>query len=141
VAFTWKAAAIASGVLGFPLLVRTIQVAIAAVDPRLEAAARTLGAGRLEVFLRVTLPLARSGVVAGAVLAFARSVGEFGATIVFAGNIPGDSRTLPLAIWTLLQSPGGEAAAARLALLSALLAAAALFAGERIRLRAEERGR
>lgn len=134
-AFTWKAAAIASGVLGFPLMVRTIQVAVAAVDPGLEAAARVLGAGPRRVFFRVTLPLARSGILAGAVLAFARSVGEFGATIVFAGNIPGETRTLPLAIYTLLQTPGGEGAAARLGLLSALLAAAALVVGEWVRRR------
>ena len=135
VAFTWRAAAIASGVLGFPLMVRTIQVAIAAVDPGLEAAARTLGATRRDVFFGITLPLARAGVLSGAILAFARSVGEFGATITFAGNIPGETRTLPLAIWALLQTPGGEAAAARLGILSALLAAAALLLGEWIRRR------
>jgi molybdate transport system permease protein len=134
-AFTWRGAAVASGVLGFPLMVRTIQVAIAAIDPGLEGAARTLGAGRLRVFLTITLPLARAGVLSGAILAFARSVGEFGATITFAGNIPGETRTLPLAIYTLLQTPGGEAAAARLGILSALLAAAALFLGEWIRRR------
>jgi len=139
-AFTWKAAAVASGVLGFPLMVRTIQVAIAAVDPGLEAAARVLGAGPRRVFFRVTLPLARSGILAGAVLAFARSIGEFGATIVFAGNIPGETRTLPLAIYTLLQTPGGEAAAARLGVLSALLAAAALVVGEWVRRRGRPAG-
>jgi molybdate transport system permease protein len=134
-AFTWRGAAVASGVLGFPLMVRTIQVAVAAVDPGLEKAARSLGAGPVRVFFTVTLPLARTGILAGAILAFARSVGEFGATITFAGNIPGETRTLPLAIYTLLQSPGGEAAAARLGVLSALLAAAALFLGEWIRRR------
>lgn len=141
VAFTWKAAAVASGVLGFPLLVRTIQVAMQAVDPGLESAARTLGAGPARVFLRITLPLAQHGILAGAVLAFARSVGEFGATVIFAGNIPGETRTLPLAIYTLLQTPGGEPAAARLGLLSAGLAAAALLAGEWIRRRGSAEGR
>jgi molybdate transport system permease protein len=141
VAFTWKAAAIASALLGFPLLVRTIQVAVEAVDPALESAARTLGASPRRVFFRITLPLARAGVVAGALLAFARSVGEFGATVIFAGNIPGETRTIPLAIYTLLQTPGGESAAARLGLLSALLAVVALLAGEWIRRRFVAGGR
>lgn len=135
VAFTWKGAAVASAVLGFPLMVRTIQVAVAAVDPGLEQSARTLGAGPWRVFRTITLPLARHGVFAGTILAFARSVGEFGATITFVGNIPGETRTLPLAIYTLLQTPDGEAAAARLVLLSAGLAAAALVAGEWVRRR------
>ena len=134
-AFTWRGAAIASGVLAFPLMVRTIQVAVAAVDPGLERAARSLGASPARVFFSITLPLARSGILAGAILAFARSVGEFGATITFVGNIPGETRTLPLAIYTLLQTPGGEAAAARLGLLSALLAASALLLGEWVRRR------
>jgi molybdate transport system permease protein len=138
-AFTWRGAAVASGVLGFPLMVRTIQVAIAAVDPGLEGAARSLGAGPRRVFFTITLPLARAGVLSGAILAFARSVGEFGATITFVGNIPGETRTLPLAIYALLQTPGGEAAAARLGILSALLAATALFFGEWIRRRAARR--
>jgi molybdate transport system permease protein len=137
IAFTWKGAALASAVLGFPLLVRTIQVAVAAVDPGLERAARTLGATPLRVFFTVTLPLARRGVLAGAFLAFARCVGEFGATITFVGNIPGETRTLPLAIFTQLQMPGGEGAALRLVLLSAAIAAAALVAGEWIRRRGE----
>ena len=136
VAFTWRGAALASGVLGFPLMVRAIQVAIEGIDPGLERAARTLGAGPWRVFFTVTLPLARPGILAGAILAFARSVGEFGATITFAGNVPGETRTLPLAIYTLLQSPGGEAAAARMCVLSALLAAAALIVGDRLRRRA-----
>ncbi|NNE44914.1 MAG: molybdate ABC transporter permease subunit [Gemmatimonadetes bacterium] len=134
-AFTWRAAAVAAAVLGFPLMVRTIQVAVQAVDPALEQAARTLGATRMQAFRRVTLPLARGGITAGALLAFARSVGEFGATIIFAGNIPGETRTLPLAIYTGLQSPGGEATAMRLGLLSVLLAVAALGLGEWIRRR------
>ena len=135
VAFTWKAAAIASGVLAFPLLVRTIQVAMAAIDPGLEAAARTLGARPLRVFFTVTLPLAMPGVLAGALLTFARSVGEFGATITFAGNVAGETRTLPLAIYGLLQTPGGEAAALRLCILSVLLGVGALLLGEWVRRR------
>jgi molybdate transport system permease protein len=134
-AFTWRGAAVASGVLGFPLMVRTVQVALEGVDPGLEKAARSLGAGPLRVFFTITLPLSASGILAGAILAFARSIGEFGATITFCGNIPGETRTLPLAIYTLLQSPGGEVQAARLGLLSALLAAAALFLGEWVRRR------
>lgn len=137
VAFTWKGAALASAVLGFPLLVRTVQVAVAAIDPRLEQAARTLGAGPWRVFFTITLPLSRRGIVAGAILAFARSVGEFGATITFAGNIAGETRTLPLAIFTQLQTPGGETAALRLVILSAGLATAALVAGEWFRRRGE----
>ncbi|MEZ5063636.1 MAG: molybdate ABC transporter permease subunit [bacterium] len=137
VAFTWKAAALASAALAFPLLVRTVQVAIASVDVRLEEAARTLGASPLRVFWSVTLPLASRGVIAGAVLAFARSIGEFGATISFAGNVPGQTRTLPLAIWSELQVPGAEAAAARLVALSVALAVVALVAAEVIRRRGE----
>jgi len=137
VAFTWKGAALASAVLGFPLLVRTVQVAVSGIDPRLEQAARTLGAGPWRVFFTVTLPLARHGLLAGAILAFARSVGEFGATITFAGNIAGETRTLPLAIFTQLQTPGGEGAALRLVLLSAGLATAALVAGDAFRRRGE----
>jgi molybdate transport system permease protein len=139
IAFTWRAAALASAVLAFPLLVRTIQVAIEGVDVRLEEAARTLGAAPIRVFATITLPLAARGVLAGALLAFARSVGEFGATIIFAGNIPGETRTLPLAIWSTLQSPGGEAAAARMVGLSVLLAAGALVISEILRRRARER--
>jgi molybdate transport system permease protein len=105
------------------------------VDPGLEAAARTLGAGPLRAFLTVTLPLARHGVIAGALLGFARSLGEFGATITFAGSLPGATRTLPLAIWAALQTPGAEAAVVRLAVLSTLLAAGALALGEWIRRR------
>ena len=137
VAFTWKAAALASAALAFPLLVRTVQVAIASVDARLEEAARTLGASPLRVFWTVTLPLASRGVIAGAVLAFARSIGEFGATISFAGNVPGQTRTLPLAIWSELQVPGAEMAAARLVALSVALAVVALVAAEVIRRRGE----
>jgi molybdate transport system permease protein len=130
VAFKWQGAAIASGVMAFPLLVRAIRLSLDAIDRGLEAAARTLGAGRLRVFCTVTLPLAAPGILAGTVLAFARSVGEFGATITFVSNIPGETRTLPLAIYSLTQTPGGDAAALRLTIISVVLAMAALLASE-----------
>ncbi len=139
VAFTWKGAAIAAGVMSFPLLVRAIRLSIEAIDPRLESAARTLGARPPWVFLTVTLPLAVPGIVTGVVLAFARSLGEFGATITFVSNIPGETRTLPLAVFTLLQSPGGEAAALRLAAIAFLVALAALIASEALARRARRR--
>lgn len=130
IVFTWKGAAIAAAVMAFPLMVRAIRLSLEAVDTRLEEAARTLGAGQLAVFLTVTLPLTLPGIVTGIVLAFARSLGEFGATITFVSNIPGETRTLPLALYTLIQTPGGEAAAARLLVISILLALAALAASE-----------
>ena len=129
-AFTWKGAAVAAAVMAFPLMVRAMRLSLEAVDPGLEAAARTLGATRQRVFLTVTLPLMAPGILAGGVLAFARALGEFGATITFVSNIPGETRTLPIALYTLTQTPGGEAAAARLAILAALLAFAALIASE-----------
>src|SRR5262249_46909661 len=125
-AFTWKAAAISAAVMGFPLMVRSIRLAMELVDPRMEQAARALGAGRLRVLLTITLPQASPGVLAGVVLAFARSLGEFGATITFAGNIEGISRTLPAAIYTYSQTPGGDGPALRLMVLSIVLAFAAL---------------
>ncbi len=128
--FTWKGAAIAAAVMAFPLMVRAIRLSLEAVDTRLEDAARTLGAGQWAVFLTVTLPLTLPGIVTGIVLAFARSLGEFGATITFVSNIPGETRTLPLALYTLIQTPGGEDAAARLLVISILLALAALAASE-----------
>jgi len=130
VAFTWKAAAIASAVMGFPLLVRAVRLAMELVDVRIEQAARTLGAGPWRVFLTITLPLSLPGVLAGSVLAFARSLGEFGATITFAGNIEGVTRTLPVAIYTYTQVPGGDAPAARLVLVSVALSLAALVVSE-----------
>ena len=130
VAFTWKGAAIASAVMAFPLMVRAIRLSLEAVDRRLEAAARTLGAGPTRVFLTITLPLALPGVLTGAILSFARSLGEFGATITFVSNIPGETRTLPLALYTLSQTAGGEAGALRLVVVSFLLAMAALIASE-----------
>jgi len=130
VAFTWQGAALAAAVMAFPLMVRAMRLSLEAVDRRLEAAARTLGARRGDVFLTVTLPLMSPGILAGAILAFARSLGEFGATITFVSNIPGETRTLPLALFSEVQSPGGEAAALRLAVLSVVLAFAALAASE-----------
>ncbi|MDH3702849.1 MAG: molybdate ABC transporter permease subunit [Alphaproteobacteria bacterium] len=129
-AFTWKGAAVAAAVMAFPLMVRAMRLSLEAVDPGLEAAARTLGATRRRVFLTVTLPLMAPGILAGGVLAFARALGEFGATITFVSNIPGETRTLPIALYTLTQTPGGEASAARLAILAALLAFAALIGSE-----------
>jgi len=141
VAFTWKGAAIASGVMAFPLMVRAMRLSLDTVDRRLESAARTLGAGPMDVFVSVTLPLAMPGILVGSILAFARSLGEFGATITFVSNIPGETRTLPLALYTLVQTPGGDAGAFRLVLISVVLAFAALLASEviarRLKLRLE----
>ena len=128
--FNWKGAALASAVMAFPLLVRAVRLSIEAVDQGLEAAARTLGAGPLRVFFTVTLPLILPGVLAGVILCFARSIGEFGATITFVSNIPGQTRTLPLALYTLTQVPGGEAAALRLCIISVLLSLLALVGSE-----------
>ncbi len=130
IAFTWQGAAVASGIMAFPLLVRAVRLSLEAADPGLEDAARTLGAGRSRVFLTITLPLALPGIVTGMVLAFARSLGEFGATITFVSNIPGETQTLPLALFSLSQIPGSEAAAARLAVLSVIVAVLALIASE-----------
>lgn len=128
--FDWKGAAVASAVVAFPLMVRAIRQSLEAVDVGLEQAARTLGAGRWRVFLTITLPLALPGVLAGLVLAFARGLGEFGATITFVSNIPGQTRTLPLALYSALQTPGGEEAAARLCVVAMALALGALLASE-----------
>jgi len=129
-AFTWRGAALAAAVMAFPLMVRAMRLSLEAVDRRLEAAARTLGAGPVNVFLTVTLPLMAPGILAGAILAFARSLGEFGATITFVSNIPGETRTLPIALYTLIQTPDGEAGALRLALISVAVALIALAASE-----------
>jgi molybdate transport system permease protein len=148
VVFTWQGAAVASAVMAFPLMVRAIRVAFAGVDARLEEAARTLGAGRLETFWRISLPLARRGIVGGAVLAFARSLGEFGATVMLAGNIPGRTQTIPLYVYSAANAPGGIEQSVRLVLVSILIAAAALAVAEWLEpraadaaLRAEDRGR
>ena len=129
-AFTWKGAAVAAAVMAFPLMVRAIRLSLDAVDRRLEAAALTLGASPVRVFATITLPLALPGVVTGAILAFARSLGEFGATITFVSNIPGETRTLPLALYSYTQVPGGDGPALRLAVISVVLAMAALLASE-----------
>lgn len=127
VAFTWVGAALAAGVVAFPLMVRAIRLAFDGVDPRLEQAAETLGTSPLQTFFRVSLPLAMRGVIAGCVLAFARSVGEFGATVMVAGNIPGQTRTIPLAIFAQAQRPGGMEESWRLVIVCVLLAAVAMF--------------
>jgi len=124
--FTWQGAALASAVMAFPLMVRTIRLAFASQDTRLEAAARTLGAGSFETFRRISLPLARRGVIAGAVLAFARSLGEFGATVMIAGNIPGVTQTIPLLIYSQRYSPGGIEESSRLVVACIVIAVAAL---------------
>jgi len=128
--FTWKGAAVAAAVMAFPLMVRAIRLGIESVDRRLEEAARTLGATPARSLFTVTLPLAAPGLLTGALLAFARCLGEFGATITFVSNVPGQTRTLPLAIYTLLQTPEGETAAAWLAGVSLALAIVALAASE-----------
>lgn len=128
--FDWKGAALAAAVVSFPLMVRAIRVAFTSVDRRLEQAARTLGAGPLDVFTTVSLPLARHGVIAGCVLAFARSLGEFGATIMIAGSIPGETQTIPLYIFDQLQVPGGIEMSYRIVLVSVVIATFALFISE-----------
>ncbi|UWS02164.1 molybdate ABC transporter permease subunit [Phaeobacter inhibens] len=129
-AFRWTGAALAAAIMGFPLMVRAIRLSLEAVDPKLEQAAATLGASRIWVFVTITLPLILPGVLAGAVLGFAKAMGEFGATITFVSNIPGQTRTLPSAIYAFLQVPGGETAALRLVIISVALAMAALLASE-----------
>lgn len=129
-AFRWTGAALACGVMAFPLLVRAIRLSIEAVDRRLEAAAATLGASPPLVFLTVTLPLVLPGIIAGMILTFAKAMGEFGATITFVSNIPGETQTLPSAIYTYIQIPGGGTGALRLTLISVAIAMAALLASE-----------
>lgn len=129
-AFRWTGAALAAGVMAFPLMVRAIRLAIEAVDPKLEQAAATLGASRPWVFVTVTLPLILPGIVAGSILAFAKAMGEFGATITFVSNIPGQTQTLPSAIYAFLQVPGGEGQAARLVWVAIGIAMAALLLSE-----------
>lgn len=130
VLFRWTGAAIAAGIMALPLMVRAIRLSIEAVDRRLEGAARTLGAGPWRVFWTITLPLSLPGLLAGTVLGFARSLGEFGATITFVSNVPGQTQTLPLAIYAALQRPDGDAIALRLTALSVAVALAALVASE-----------
>jgi molybdate transport system permease protein len=129
-AFRWTGAALASAIMGFPLMVRSIRLSISSIDRRLEAAARTLGAGRPVVFLTITLPLALPGIITGTLLSFARSLGEFGATITFVSNIPGETQTIPLAIYTFTQSVGGDAEALRLSGMAVILSLLALAGSE-----------
>lgn len=128
--FRWTGAALAAAIMALPLMVRSIRLSLESIDPRLEAAARTLGAGRIDRFVTIVLPLTRPGVLAALVLGFARSLGEFGATITFVSNVPGETATLPLAIYAALQVPGAEATVWRLALVSIALSLGALIASE-----------
>lgn len=130
IVFTWKAAVLASALVGFPLLVRSIRIGMEALDPKLIKAARTLGASRLDTLFTVILPLSRGGIVAGASLMFARSLGEFGATIIVAGNMPGATQTIPLAIYDYAGSPGGESAALSLCLVAIAISVLVLFCHE-----------
>ena len=139
-AFRWTGAALASAIMGFPLMVRAIRLSIAGIDRRLEVAGRTLGASRVRVFATVTLPLALPGIITGALLSFARGLGEFGATITFVSNIPGETQTLPLAIYTFTQVPGGDASALRLSIVAVLLSVVALVVSEWLTRRAVKRG-
>lgn len=139
VVFTWVGAVVAAAVISFPLMVRAIRLAFQSVDPRLEGAARSLGAGGLRTFFSISLPLAARGVTAGAVLGFARSLGEFGATIMVAGNIPGETQTIPSAVFSLVQTPEGISRSASLVLVSVALASVSLAASELLDRR--ERGR
>lgn len=129
-AFRWTGAALAAAIMAFPLMVRAIRLSIEAVDSKLEQAGSTLGASQLWVFVTVTLPMALPGIIAGAILAFAKAMGEFGATITFVSNIPGQTRTIPSAIYAFLQVPGGEASAMKLVIVSIIVAMGALLLSE-----------
>ena len=137
--FRWTGAALACGIMAFPLMVRAIRLSIEAIDRRLEDAAATLGANRIWLFLTVTLPLALPGIIAGMMLAFARALGEFGATITFVSNIPGETQTISAAIYTLTQVPGGDAAALSLVIVAVIISLAALIASEWFARRAHAR--
>jgi molybdate transport system permease protein len=137
--FRWTGAALACAIMGFPLMVRAIRLSIEAVDRRLEAAAGTLGAGPVWVFATITLPLILPGIIAGMILSFGKAMGEFGATITFVSNIPGETQTLPSAIYTFTQIPGGDAGALRLTLISVAISMAALMASEALGQRASRR--
>lgn len=129
-AFRWSGAALAAAIMAFPLMVRAIRLSIEAVDPKLEQASSTLGASPMWVFATVTSPMALPGIIAGAILAFAKAMGEFGATITFVSNIPGQTRTIPSAIYAFLQAPGGEASAMKLVIVSVVVAMGALLLSE-----------
>ncbi len=139
-AFRWTGAALACAIMGFPLMVRAIRLTIEAIDHRLEQAAGTLGASPLWVFMTVTLPLALPGIIAGAVLCFAKALGEFGATITFVSNIPGETLTIPAAIYNYTQTPGGDAGALRLSIVAVVIALAALVISEILARRTSARG-
>jgi len=138
-AFRWTGAAVAAAVMAFPLMVRAIRLSIEAIDPKLEQASATLGAPPLWVFLTVTLPMALPGIIAGTILAFAKAMGEFGATITFVSNIPGQTRTIPSAIYAFLQVPGGEGAAMKLVIVSVVVAMGALLLSEALARRVARR--
>jgi molybdate transport system permease protein len=138
-AFNWKGAVVAAAVMAFPLMVQPVRIAFRMIDARLEQAAMTLGSTPLRAFFTIVLPLALPGIIVGSMLCFSRSLGEFGATMAFVGNIPGETRTLPLAIYSAMHAPGGEAAALRLSILSIALALAALLASHAISVRAERK--
>lgn len=139
VSFSWKGAVLASAVMAFPLMVRAIRQSLEAIDLRLEQAAKTLGASAWKVFFTITLPLSLPGIIVGIVLSFARSLGEFGATITFVSNIPGETRTIPLAMYTLIQTPGAEGAAGRLCVLAILLSLVALMISDLLARRSRKR--
>lgn len=128
--FSWRGAVLACAIIALPLMVRAIRLSLESVDPKLEQAARTLGASPLKVFLTITLPLTIPGLITGAMLSFARSLGEFGATISFVSNIPGETQTLPLAMYNFLETPGAEMEAMRLCIISIAIALASLFISE-----------
>jgi molybdate transport system permease protein len=137
--FRWTGAALACAVMGFPLMVRAIRLSIEAIDIRLEQGAGTLGASPAWVFLTVTLPLAAPGIIAGAILCFAKALGEFGATITFVSNIPGETQTIPAAIYSYTQAPGGDAGALRLSLIAVAISVGALVVSELVARRAGAR--
>ena len=139
VAFKWTGAALAAGIMGFPLMIRAIRLSFESIDRKLESAASTLGANFLAVFLTITLPLALPGILTGMLLSFARGLGEFGATITFVSNIPGETQTLPLAIYSYTQTPAGDTQALRLSVIAVLLSLAALFISEVLVRRATRR--
>jgi molybdate transport system permease protein len=137
--FSWRGAALAAAIVSFPLMVRAIRLSFESVDIRLEQAARTLGSNRLRVFFTITLPLTLPGIVSGMVLAFARSLGEFGSTITFVSNIPGETRTIPLAMYSFIQTPGAEYEAARLCVIAIVIAVLSLTASQWLAKKAQQR--
>ncbi|MEI6858700.1 MAG: molybdate ABC transporter permease subunit [Shewanella sp.] len=137
--FSWRGAALAAAIVSFPLMVRSIRLSFESVDIRLEQAARTLGSNRLQVFFTISLPLTLPGIVSGMVLAFARSLGEFGSTITFVSNIPGETRTIPLAMYSFIQTPGAEHEAARLCVIAIIIAVLSLTASQWLAKKAQQR--